>query len=624
MSKYAFNHAYDQFLQLPFGANISEQGVKYRVWAPLQEGLQVEVLSLEGLTRLLPMTTDAEGYQCVCDHLGGAGDRYRIHLPDGSCVADPVSRAQESCVQGYSLVVDPTNFVWQDQEWQRPPFRDLVIYELHIGTFSPEGTYLSAIPKLSSLKEIGINAIELMPIADFPGKRNWGYDGVHIYAPAHAYGTPDELRHLVNAAHSIGIAVILDVVYNHAGPDGSSLMALSADYFNVNQPTPWGRAFNFDGPNCTAVREYFAWNPVYWMTEFHIDGVRLDATHAIFDHSEKHILSEIAERIHSLGGYVIAEDERNEAKLIIPRTLNGYGLDAVWADDFHHSIRVGRTGQRHAYLQKFSGDLEETLGTLHYGWHFPEKLILPGENESGVDLDSMPPAKLIHCIMNHDQVGNQPFGIRLNSYISEASYRAISMLLCLTPYTPLIFMGQEWGATTPFQYFTDHHAELGRLVTEGRRREFAGFPEFSDETQRDLIPDPQAESTFDRSKLNWEEAFQSHHRQIRNLYASCLTLRHQLPALRPPDRSSWKVSKLPNGVGYIHFEDSTASYALVFHLWPTEPQQLHLSQLPLEAGGIELLLSSNDTQFGGNGPDASHENLYILRDEETLLFRRFN
>ncbi|HYF36945.1 MAG TPA: alpha-amylase family glycosyl hydrolase, partial [Prosthecobacter sp.] len=355
---------------LPFGANLRASGVSYRIWCPNFESLTIVIKDERGNERMLHTARDEGGYQCAHDDHGRAGDRYLLRLPNQEVYPDPASRGQDTDVRGYSVVVDPHAYSWRDQQWQRPAFRDLVIYELHIGTFTPEGTFAAAIGKLPALMELGINAIELMPIADFPGGRNWGYDGVLLYAPARAYGSPDDLRALVDAAHAHGLAVILDVVYNHVGPDGSCLAALAPQYFNDARKTPWGSSFNFDGPDSQPVREYFASNPVYWMKEFHMDGVRLDATHAIADQSPVHILAEISDRVHALGGYVIGEDERNEVKLVEPRGEGGFGLDAVWADDFHHSVRVSQTNEQHAYLQNFSGTLEETVDTLRCGWRF--------------------------------------------------------------------------------------------------------------------------------------------------------------------------------------------------------------------------------------------------------------
>ncbi|TDU73334.1 maltooligosyl trehalose hydrolase [Prosthecobacter fusiformis] len=614
-----------QTWQLPFGANVSAAGVEYRVWAPAQLGLELHIETASGDARILPMLPDGKGYHHVTDGEGQAGDRYACKLADGSLQPDPASRFQPAGVHGYSQVVDPATYSWKDQTWERPAFRDLVLYELHVGTFTQEGSFLSAIAKLADLQKLGINAIEIMPLADFAGKRNWGYDGVFIYAPANAYGTPDDLRALVDAAHAHGIAVILDVVYNHVGPDGSSLAAFSPAYFDPERPTPWGMSFNFDGVGSAAVREYFASNPLYWMHEFHMDGFRLDATHAMNDTSKRHILTEIAARIHSLGGYVIAEDERNSARLIEPEDKGGYGLDAVWADDFHHSVRVGQTREQYAYLQNFSGSLEETVDTLKHGWRFRGQILAPGRVARGTEVSHVAPSSLIHCISNHDQSGNRAFGERVSASISLDSYRAISMLLCLSPYTPMFFMGQEWAASTPFLFFTDHHPGLGQLVTDGRRREFSAFPEFNDPATLNDIPDPQSVETFLRSKLDWNETLLPAHAGVLELYRQCLLLRKSQAAFRPQTRQGWDVGAMQRGVAYIRYDDWGTSYLLLFHLWPEEDLvQLDLEHLPWMQQGSpwEFLISSNDVAFGGAGCSLSgKDSTYVFGGAETLLLR---
>ncbi|SKB01009.1 maltooligosyl trehalose hydrolase [Prosthecobacter debontii] len=610
--------------KLALGATVTPSGVVYRVWCPTQQRLKVEIQSRQGEKRWLPMQRDDEGFHQAHDADGRAGDLYAYVFEDGPTFPDPASRGQVEDVRGYSVVIDPHRYAWTDHAWQRPPFRDLVIYELHIGTFTPSGSFAAAVEKLPWLQELGVNAIEIMPLADFPGDRNWGYDGVLMYAPARTYGTPDELRALVDAAHALGLAVIQDVVYNHLGPDGNCLTAFAPQFFDQRRQTPWGATLNYDGAESKYVREFFIQNATYWMDEFHMDGLRLDATHWILDHSEKHLIAEITERVHARGGYVIAEDHRNEAKLVEPVEKKGYGCDAVWADDYHHSVRVSQTGEKHAYLQDFNGTLEETVETLNHGWLFRgQKHALHGTVPRGTTVAHVPPAHLIHCISNHDQTGNRAFGERLHSIIPEASYRAISMMLCLSPYTPMLFMGQEWSCSTPFQFFTDHHPELGRLVTQGRRREFIAFPEFNDPSRLNEIPDPQDQLTFERSKLNWLERTAAPHQGILKLYQECLKLRAQEPAFRPSSRQGWEAGILQRGVGYLQFEGAERHYFLLFHLWPgPEPLDMDLRQLPWKKKPKtwELILSSNDLRFGGTGTEmTSRDTAYVFGQAETLL-----
>lgn len=619
------SHSSPCFSGQPLGAVVSKSGVHYRVWCTSQESLTVEVTDFEGHTRSLPMHRNWQSCHEAEDPQGRAGDRYSYRFADGRTYPDPASRGQETDVRGLSLVVDPKAYEWKDAHWLRPAFRDLVIYELHIGTFTQRGSYLAAIERLPYLQELGINAIEIMPLADFPGNRNWGYDGVLLYAPTRAYGHPDDLRALVDAAHGLGIAVIQDVVYNHLGPDGNCLGAFSAEYFNEQRQTPWGASLNWDGQGSEHVREYFLGNATYWMEEFHMDGVRLDATHWIIDTARQHLIAEIAERVHMRGGYVIAEDERNEARLIETAERLGYQCDAVWADDYHHSVRVSQTGEKHAYLQDFSGTLEETVETLEHGWLFRGQIPTPsGHTRRGTEIAHVPPSRLIHCISNHDQTGNRAFGERLHAIIPPASYRAISMMLCFTPYTPMLFMGQEWACSSPFMFFTDHHEALGRLVTEGRRKEFVAFPEFNDPARLTEIPDPQAEDTFVRSKLNWLDLDQLGHQAVRSLYQECLKLRLQEAAFRPASREGWQAGILQPGVGYIRFEGIEHEYLLLFHLWPgEEPLEMDLTQLPWsQPQAWEVLLSSNETRFGGSDISCSSaDKVYLFGEAETLLLR---
>jgi maltooligosyltrehalose trehalohydrolase len=388
------------------------------------------------------MQRGPQGYYTVCDHAGREGDRYRF-VVNGSSLPDPGSHAQVNGVHSWSVVVDHSSYPWGDAAWRRPAFRDLVIYELHVGTFTSEGTFRAAIEKLPHIEALGVNAIEIMPIADFPGKRSWGYDGVLIYAPAEAYGSPDEFRALVDAAHQLGIAVILDVAYNHLGPDGNYLGCFSTAYFNADRQTPWGASLNFDGVHSGPVRNFFATNPIHWMEHYHIDGFRLDATHEIFDASPRHILQDIAEAVHARGGYVISEDCRNQARLVDGPNREGYGLDAVWADDFHHVARVGQTRENEAYYASFQGTIDELVETLENGWLYRGQRINAAGKAKGTECRHLEPSKFLHCISNHDQVGNRAFGERLSESITPEAYRAFSMLLCLTPYTPMLFMGRS-------------------------------------------------------------------------------------------------------------------------------------------------------------------------------------
>jgi maltooligosyltrehalose trehalohydrolase len=594
-----------------FGAEAKPDGVEYRAWSPEHDTIAVEIFvgSNGANPKRLPMDRDANGCHVARHPEGKPGDRYRFVLPDGKTVADPGSRYQRESVHEFSVVIDPSAYRWNDRAWQRPRFRDLVIYELHIGTFTPQGTFRAAIEKLPHLRDLHVNAIEIMPVGDFPGRWNWGYDGVLIYAPSRAYGTPDDLRALVDAAHQQGIAVILDVVYNHFGPDGNFLGAFSKTFFTEKHHTPWGSAFNFDGEHCEPVREFFIKNPIYWMEEFHIDGFRLDATHEITDDSQRHLFQEITGGIHARGGYAIAEDFRNEAQMLADEGAGGYGFDAIWADDFHHVARVGQTQMREGYYADFSGTLEELIDTLSHGWLYRGQPSCVLKSARGTECAHLPPSSFIHCLSNHDQVGNRAFGERLHHVISADAYRALSMLLCLSPYTPMLFMGQEWGATSPFLYFCDHNEELGPLITEGRRREFSCFSGFKDHAALEKIPDPQAESTFLQSKLKWAEVTEPGHAETMALYAECLRLRETVAAFRPESRDSWEVTRL-NGAGAIRYRMSGDEYLLIF-----APQGCGSSNLPGN-GSWKGIFESNGTRFGGDGGE------FFDEDSQTVVFNK--
>ena len=455
------------------------------------------------------MVRDADGIYRARVEGAGDGTRYWFKIDGAGPFPDPASRMQPLGVHGPSEVVRSDEFQWTDRAFRAPALRELAIYELHVGTFTPAGTFLGIIEKLDTLQQLGVNVIELMPIADFAGDRNWGYDGVSLYAPARCYGTPDDLRRLVQAAHQRGLAVFLDVVYNHLGPDGAYHSTFAPRFYSGKHKTPWGDGLNFDGEARDKVRNYFIESALAWVYEYHIDGLRADATHAIQDDSSPHFLAELTERVHAAGRslgrkiFVIAEDERNERKLVLPIEKNGYGFDAVWSDDFHHSIRHRLAGDSDGYYRDFDGTTGSIAKTIEQGWLFTGEFASHSGHGRGTSAAGLSRESRVFCIQNHDQIGNRAFGERLSTQISPAAYRAASALLLLSPELPLLFMGQEWAAPEPFLFFTQHNQELGRLVTEGRRKEFEHFGAFQDEANREPIPDPQSAETFEKSKLDW-------------------------------------------------------------------------------------------------------------------------
>jgi maltooligosyltrehalose trehalohydrolase len=586
---------------LPQGAELALDGVRYRVWAPQRERVAVEIHDGAGhVLRTVRLCATSGGFHEGNDARGMAGDLYKYRLAENTSFPCPASRWQPLGVDGPSQVIDPTQFRWTDQTWSRPPFRNLVIYELHTGTFTRAGTFREAIRRLPFLQDLGINAIELMPIADFPGERNWGYDGVRLYAPARCYGHPDDLRALVDAAHAHGIAAILDVVYNHFGPAGNYLREFSPYYFEGTHHTPWGDAVNFGGPESGAVREYFASNVIYWMDEFHFDGFRLDATHEIFDDSPKHILQELAEIVHARGGYIIAEDARNDAQIIMRRECGGYECDAVWADDFHHSIEVA-TIDASTYAGDFEGDAQELADLLEHGWAYRGEIAPRTGTPRGSECRHLPPEHFVYCISNHDQTGNRAFGERLHQMVPPEVARAAGTLLCLAPYTPLLFMGQEWAASSPFLYFTDHDKALGEAIEEGRRREFQ--PAFESARQQHApLPAPQDEATFRRSQLDWNELNQPAHAGTLRLYRELLKLRATHEAFRPASREQFHVALIGTRIVSIRFRGTGNEWLLLCDLHGghacTLEEETRLA-VPAQRRW-RMVLSSNETRFGGS------------------------
>jgi maltooligosyltrehalose trehalohydrolase len=471
---------------------------------------------------------------------------------------------------------------------------------VHVGTATPEGTFEALIPHLRSLRKLGVTTLELMPLASFPGTRNWGYDGVDLFAPHAAYGGPLGLRRLIDAAHAEGLAVLIDVVYYHFGPDGNYLRCYSPHYFTGRHHTPWGEAVNYDGEGAEVVRALVLSNVEMWIRDYHADGLRLDAAHAIMDDSTPHLLAEIAERARAVAPgrrvVVIAEDERNDTRLVRPTARGGYGLDGVWADDFHHQMRRAFAGDSEGYYQDYTGSVEDIARTLHQGWFYEGQVSRVHGRPRGTRVSGAggaEPWQLVLCIQNHDQVGNRAHGERLGADVSPAAFRAMSTLLLLAPYTPLLFMGQEWNASTPFLYFTDHHAELGKLVTEGRRKEFAGFTRFTGE-----VPDPQAVETFTRSKLDWTEAERPGHAGVRALYRELLRLRATDPCLRRPQRGEYKVG--PVGKQGLVLERRGPTGALLVLVSVRGPLEFRL-----RAGArAELVLWSEEPRFGGTSEEA--------------------
>jgi maltooligosyltrehalose trehalohydrolase len=592
------------------GAVASAGGTTFRIWAPAGNTVDIVIIGRDG-EQVHELTPTQSGWFEAHVAGVGAGDRYWIRLNGSETYPDPLSRSQPDGVHGASEVMDAAAFNWTDDGWRGRRMEELVIYELHVGTATAEGTFDALIRRLPHLVELGVTAIELMPAAEFAGDRNWGYDGVYLFAPSHAYGGPDAMRRFIDAAHAHGLAVILDVVYNHFGPEGNYLPAVSGGrIFTEQHHTPWGVAVNYDDDGSEAVRSIVLANVREWIRDYHVDGLRLDATHAIIDNSTPHILQQIAETAREVDRHVvvIAEDERNERSLLLTAEEGGLGLDGVWADDAHHILRRMVAGDSDGYFSAYDGSTDELARALRQGWLYQGEVYAPSSEPRGASSEGIPPFRFVHCIQNHDQVGNRALGERLNHQVDADVYRAASALLLLTPCTPLLWMGQEWAATSPFQYFTDHPEELGRLVTEGRRDEFAGFSEFSDETLWAKIPDPQSLETYERSKLQWSECDDEPHAGVLRLYRELLRLRSMHPALRGRTGESYDTRALSAGALGLRRDGEGASALLVANLKGALELDLEGEQLTAgrPASQWRILLSTEDSRFGGDPARVQH------------------
>jgi len=511
------------------GAHYKGNGrCEFAVWAPFLNDVKLKIVSPE--KRLVPMQRDDRGYWRTGVDNVFPGAQYVFRLNDDMERPDPASRFQPDGVHAPSQVIDPDGFVWEDREWKGIPLLDLIIYEIHAGTFTEEGTFGSVITRLDYLKDLGITAVELMPVAQFPGGRNWGYDGVYPYAVQNTYGGPDGLKALVNACHNKGLAVILDVVYNHLGPEGNYLGSFGP-YFTDRYRSPWGEAVNFDGPYSDEVREYFIGSALYWTAEFHIDALRIDAIHGIFDFSARHFLQELAESVHAQAEtlerkiLVIAESDLNDVRVINPVEAGGYGLDAQWNDDFHHCVHTLLTGERKGYYRDF-GKLEHLEKAIREGFVYSGQYSQFRKRSHGSSTKDRPPYQLIVFSQNHDQVGNRMQGDRLSQTLSFEKLKIAAGAVILSPNIPLLFMGEEYGEKAPFQYFVSHSdAWLIDAVRKGRGEEFASF-QWNGE-----VPDPQAESTFLHSKLHTGLHQQGRHRILFEFYRNLIRLRKEMPAL---------------------------------------------------------------------------------------------
>ena len=543
---------------MPFGTEFLPDGVLFRLWAPGARTVELALEQDNGSPRLAPMTGDGNGWYRLFSPGSGPGSRYRFRIDHTLLVPDPVSRCQAEDVHGPSMVIDPRTFAWQDGSWQGRPWEEAIIYELHTGAFSPDGRFSGIIERLDYLVELGVTAIELMPVADFPGQRNWGYDGALLFAPDSAYGSPDDLKTLVQAAHARNLMVLLDVVYNHFGPEGNYLYVYAKNaFFDERRQTPWGAAVNFDGEMGATVRRFFIDNALYWLEEYHLDGLRIDAVHAIFDESSPHILEEIAQAVRAGPGrhrhiHLILENDDNRAQYLHRGPTGVYPLyNAQWNDDLHHCCHVLLTAEQQGYYRDYASRPLDLLGRcLTEGFAYQgEASPYRNNHPRGERSNHLPPTAFVSFLQNHDQIGNRAFGERLGHITPEPLLRMTVALVLLAPSVPLLFMGEEFGATTPFLYFCDFGPDLAAKVKEGRRREFSRFPQFAAPETRECIPDPNDPETFARSRLDWRQAGREKGRRWLRLYRELLALRRQAiaPRLAGPGRHRAWYSRIGGG-----------------------------------------------------------------------------
>jgi maltooligosyltrehalose trehalohydrolase len=613
--------------RLPVGAELdADGGVSFRVWAPATARVEIVLEGGAGAGSTGTLVAQEHGYHALTLREARAGTRYRFRLEGHDrLVPDPVSRFQPDGPHGSSEVIDPTRFAWTDGDWPGVSLAGQVIYEMHIGTFTAAGTWAMAAAQLPEVARLGVTVLEVMPVADFPGRFGWGYDGVCFFAPTRLYGRPDDFRGFVDRAHGLGLAVILDVVYNHAGPDGNYLEVFAPEYFTDRYATDWGKAINFDGPDAGPVREFFTSNAGYWIDEYHLDGLRLDATQSIFDSSRAHILLEVTRRVRAAARgrrtLVVAENEPQEAHLVRPASQGGYEIDAVWNDDFHHSAMVALTGRREAYYGDHGGTPQELLSAVKWGYLFQGQRYRWQEQNRGTPALDLPPARFVLFIQNHDQVANSVRGERVHALTSRGRLRALTALMLLAPGTPMLFQGQEFCASSPFLYFADHGERLGTCVRAGRAEFLRQFPSIASSEASESLADPAALATFERSKLAFAERDRAGHREVWVLHQDLLAIRRKDPTFRGQRPRGHDGAVLGAAAFALRiFGEGGDDRLLLVNLGPD--LELSIAPEPLLAPPTgrrwSLMWSSETTRYGGGGA-ASLGAVWCLPGEATLV-----
>ncbi len=588
-----------------FGARPIAGGVRFCVPAPRARRVELMIESGARAGATIALSASSEGaWRAKVDGVR-AGDRYRYRVDGRGPFPDPASRHQPDGVHGPSAVVDPDAFAWTDASWRGWPLEALVLYELHVGAFTRAGTFAAVTERLPALAELGITAIELMPLHDFPGARGWGYDPAALWAPPRCYGTPADLRALVDAAHRLGLAVHLDLVYNHLGPDGAYLPAFHPGWLRSGTPTPWGSTVDFEGPESALVRAFVLENAEHWVREYHVDGFRLDATRFVRDAGPRHVLSEIAARGRAAAAprafVCVAEDARNLTATTRAEQHGGLGMEAEWSFDAHHQAHRVLTGERDEYYVDHTDSVADLARTLERGWWLDGRVstyhrgVIWGERPDGLEL-----RRLIAYLQSHDEIGNRPLGERLHHLVDLATWRAANVLFLTLPHTPLLFMGQEWAASAPFRFFTDHHERIGRRVTAGRRAWFAKWTGFDTPESLDLLPDPQHPRTFEDSQLDWDERVREPHASVLRFTRALLALRREEPALAARANDSFAIEAVDDGaLALVRHAPGAAPLAVLVRLRGAGPVSTGalLARVGVRAPGWALAFSTEDPRF---------------------------
>jgi maltooligosyltrehalose trehalohydrolase len=590
--------------------NNSTGAYEFTVWAPFVKGVDLKIVSPR--EKIVPMEKDALGYwRTVVDDISGEMS-YVYRLEADRDRPDPASHFQPSGVHGSSQAVNHSLFKWKDQKWKVMPLSEMIMYELHVGTFTREGTFDAVVGRLPQLRDLGINAIEIMPVSQFPGGRNWGYDGAYPFAVQNSYGGPDGLKRLVNACHRSGMAVILDVVYNHLGPEGNYLWDYGP-YFTDRYKTPWGMAINFDGAYSNEVRNFFLENALHWFREYHIDALRLDAVHGITDFSARTFLQELADAARDFSQrernvYLIAESDLNDSRIVRPEKTGGYGIHAQWSDDFHHSLHTLLTGENDGYYMDF-GTTDHMAKALKEGFVYTGEYSEYRRRNHGNSSKDLPPARFVVSSQNHDQIGNRVFGERLTALVSFESLKLAAGVVLLSPYIPLLFMGEEYGEENPFLYFVSHSdPDLVASVRKGRSEEFKAF------LWKGETPDPQSIGTFQKSKIQWEKRKTANHKILLKLYKYLIRLRREMSVLASPDRRRFRVEGRENDRTLLLTRWKDEHRILCVFNFHHDERTIDIS---VPRGGWKRILDSSEKKWKGPGPLTP----VAISDKKTIAVR---